>query len=91
MSNREEQEALFNELVELSKTDKVRYHWRKREVAALLGNVPDYIIEGQVKLLIKALETKVGGGADENEVIIRELLVIALRQAELHRNAIKDL
>jgi hypothetical protein len=69
----EEQEALFEELVELSKTDKVRYHWRKREVAKLL-DVTEAVIDGQVKLLIKALETKVGGDADVNEVIIRGVI-----------------
>jgi hypothetical protein len=81
----EEQEALFEELVELSKTDKVRYHWRKREVAKLL-DTPEGVIDDQVKLLIKALETKVGGGGDEDAVIIRELLVIAILKAELYRS-----
>ena len=87
----EEQEALFNELVELSKTDQVRYYHRKREVAALLG-IPQGVVDSQVKHIIKALETQVGGGAgDEDAIIIRDLVFIALRQAELHRNAIKDL
>jgi hypothetical protein len=85
LPSEEEREALINELVELSKTDKIRYYWRKREVAALFG-APEYVIDDQVKLLIKALETKVGGGLDAFDVVVMELLVTAIRKAELYRS-----
>jgi hypothetical protein len=85
LPSEEEREAFINELVELSKTDKIRYYHRKREVAALLG-VPEYVIDDQVKLLIKALETKVGGGLDAFDLVVMELFVIAIRKAELYRS-----
>jgi hypothetical protein len=87
LPSEEEQEALINELVELYKTNKIRYYHRKREVAALLGDTPEYVIDGHVKLLIKALETQVGGAGEKDDVRIpRELVFIALSKAELYRS-----
>jgi hypothetical protein len=82
----EQQEAWFMELVELKRTDRIKYERRKKEVAKLLGVTNLKVIDAQVNIVEKSLTANTGPDDDDDDPAVQELFDIGYTKSDLWHN-----